>query len=93
MVSIVGSKPAGDGRWSQSDLLGNAAEWCSDNSMDIFLPTCDRDCLKYEVETSPRVFGGNFYDEAATFDNFEWLRGVAVDRREDAIGFRCARSP
>lgn len=36
-LSVVGSKPAGDGRWGQSDLSGNLQEWLLD--YDVGFPT------------------------------------------------------
>jgi formylglycine-generating enzyme required for sulfatase activity len=89
----VGSKPAGDGRWGQSDLAGNVMEWALDWN-DIYPNPCV-DCANL-VTAGARVMRGGSFNGPAT-----WLRTgtrtVFVDTtpstRSGDIGFRCARAP
>lgn len=57
-ITAVGSKPMGNGRWSQSDLAGNVSEWVLDTSTDYVTPCVD--CANM-VEVNGRIFrGGSF---------------------------------
>lgn len=86
----VGSKPAGDGRWGQSDLGGNVFE----RTLDFEGPYPNL-CMDCAVLTSTsddnRTRGGSFsYDPS-------WMRTVARSMwprsgRHRALGFRCARN-
>ncbi len=85
----AGTTPQGDGRWGQSDMAGNVAEW----ALDYFgggYPTSCENCLNTDVATWRVDRGGayalNDYSAlASTRDGFD-----AVQRRA-FIGFRCAR--
>lgn len=58
-LGVVGSKPAGDGRWKQSDLGGNVGEWLLDYSYAYQTP-CD-DCATVTAVSALRVLrGGDF---------------------------------
>lgn len=86
----VGSKPPGDGRWNQSDLAGNVAEWTLDWYAP-YTPTCS-DCANLVVAEA-RVFrGGSFYNTSV--DARTGRRGsLPPASRSVQIGFRCARAP
>jgi formylglycine-generating enzyme len=86
----------GDGKWGQSDLGGNAAEWV----LDWYAPytdPCD-DCANLVPESpADRVArGGDFEKTQPTLRAAS--RGVNVgatnppDTRLRSIGVRCARS-
>jgi formylglycine-generating enzyme required for sulfatase activity len=89
----VGSKPAGDGRWGQSDLAGNVVEWVLD--WDGTYPSPCVDCANLAPGGTRAMRGGCFNGPAT------WLRTgtrtVFVDTtpatRGGVIGFRCARPP
>ncbi len=87
----VGSKPAGDGMFGQSDLGGNAWEWVLDWHASPYANPCN-DCARL-TPASNRVFRGGSFGTDATF-----LR--AADRGDDtptsrsgSVGVRCSRTP
>jgi formylglycine-generating enzyme required for sulfatase activity len=89
---VVGSKPAGDGRWGQSDLAGNVVELLLD--WNGAYPTPCTNCANL-IPADFRVFrGGGFKDTAANlrtgmrdfFDAFPASRAAL-------FGVRCARPP
>ena len=88
----VGTKPAGDARWGQSDLAGNVAEW----TLDSFAPYASActDCADLTA-ASPRVIrGGNFNLPATYLRTGD--RGdatAAPTNRNSGVGVRCARAP
>jgi len=96
----VGSLPAGDGRWLQSDLTGNVGEWMLDyrddpddknEDMQYFMPCTDCAQLTPVSSSNPRALrGGSFSDHP------EYLRVakrgyVLPADRESDVGVRCAR--
>lgn len=89
----VGSKPAGDGRWGQSDLAGNLAEWALD--WDGLYPSPCVDCANLATEGTRVVRGGSFFDAAASIRT--GARSAVVDTTPSTqagdTGFRCARAP
>ena len=91
-VNAVGSEsPAGDGRWGQADLAGNAYGWALDWYQSPYANPCN-DCADL-TPTSDRVIrGGGFPSPASN------LRGAHRDyaspnARGSDIGVRCARTP
>jgi formylglycine-generating enzyme len=90
----VGTKPAGDGRWGQSDLAGNVAEWTLDSASNYQYDAYPNPCVDCADLTPgfPRaVRGGGFYWPSI------WLRaGVryfqALGIRAGSVGMRCARA-
>jgi formylglycine-generating enzyme required for sulfatase activity len=86
----VGSKPAGNGKWSQADLAGNVAEWVLDYAGDFPLPCVD--CAGTLHPAAERVHrGGAFDQDADVLGSLESSRRVP-SARYDGIGVRCARS-
>jgi sulfatase modifying factor 1 len=86
---VVGSKPAGNGRWGQSDLAGNVWEWTLDWYASPYPTPCDN-CANLTPSYGRTLRGGYFHNEA------KYLR--AADRSDawpggssDGIGVRCAR--
>lgn len=88
----VGSKPAGDGRWGQSDLAGNVWEWNLDWYAAQYANPC-MDCADVTVASNRIIRGGSYQD------NLNFLRatyrysGVVPTGRGGNVGFRCARAP
>jgi formylglycine-generating enzyme required for sulfatase activity len=88
----VGSQsPKGDGKWGQSDLVGNIWQWTYDNYDDPYPQTPCDDCAD-EPQASMNVLRGG-----SAFHGTDWLP-VSIRHPIDAatprwadVGFRCAR--
>jgi formylglycine-generating enzyme required for sulfatase activity len=84
----VGTKPAGDGRFGQSDLAGNVQEWVLDFG-NLYANPCS-DCASLVSNQTRIIRGGNFHfasDEART-----GVRGgFPPEQRFPEVGTRCAR--
>ena len=86
----VGTKPAGDGRWGQSDLAGNVWEWTLDGYGGYVNPCPD--CANL-TQASYRVIRGGGFNKFAT-DLRAGYRGNDIPAdRDSSIGVRCARTP
>jgi sulfatase modifying factor 1 len=87
-ILLVGTKPAGDARWGQSDLAGNVFEWTLDWGAP-YGDTCT-DCANLSPGAHRELRGGSFASD--TFD-LRSGRRLALDPavRIPMLGFRCAR--
>ena len=88
----VGTKPAGDGRWGQSDLAGNVWEWTLDSYAGTYAINPCNDCVDLTPTGGRTARGGYFSSPIA------WLRsanrfGNAENFRVSEQGARCARAP
>lgn len=89
----VGSKPAGDGRWGQSDLFGNVDEWLLDWSAPYQTPCADCADLTQPNANPMRVIrGGSFGGSAVGSRSGDRTSDVPSDLVYN-FGFRCARAP
>jgi sulfatase modifying factor 1 len=89
--SAVGRAPAGDGRWGQSDLAGNAWEWTLDEGSTDFYPTPCADCA-YLVDLGARMVRGGAYDNPGPIERGGYRATLIPTYREAGLGFRCARA-
>jgi formylglycine-generating enzyme required for sulfatase activity len=80
--------PAGDGRWGQSDLAGNLAEW----TKDFGAPKPCTDCAA-TISAGSTIRGGNFGTTDSAGLATTSVPSGAPDLNNPTIGFRCARSP
>jgi formylglycine-generating enzyme required for sulfatase activity len=87
-VLVVGSLPLGDGRWGQSDLAGNVAEWTLDYNA-AYQSTCT-DCANLATTASRQSRGGGFGDGKVPLRT-AFRRGVAPLNGTSTTGVRCAR--
>ena len=85
----VGSKPAGDGRWGQSELAGNVGEWVFDE-YGLNVPCSD--CADLPIGTVVAVVGG-YYNRDQTEVRTAFEDGGDPTSRFDTAGARCARAP
>jgi len=86
----VGTKPMGDGRWSQSDLAGNVHEWTLDWYATTYASPC-MDCAGLTATLSRVVRGGGF-DERPSLMRAGARHDRSPEYRDHDFGFRCARN-
>ena len=86
----VGSKPAGDGRWGQSDLAGNVFEWTLDSFAGYVSPCTD--CADLTVAPNRVARGGSFADDATYLRTADRRYQYPAASRNVVLGVRCARS-
>jgi len=91
-IAPVGTAALGAGLWGQLDLVGNLFEW----NLDVSVPYVDpcTDCAYLPGTAGPVIRGGDFQSAAApnlvsSYRN----EGIYATDREQANGFRCARTP
>lgn len=87
----VGSKsPIGDGKWGQSDLIGNVAEQTLDYYPGFINPCSD--CADFNSSATRAIHGSGF-DYTPVGSNLRSLARSGNDptQRFQSLGFRCAR--
>lgn len=89
-LTSVGTKPAGDGRWGQSDLAGNVYEWVLDWAGNYTNP-CDN-CANLTV-TGYRMFRGGSYGNSIGLLRASFRNSFPPSVRSSRIGIRCGRIP
>lgn len=89
----VGTKPAGDGRWEQSDLTGNVEEWALDyyDISGSYEDVCV-DCADL-ISATNRVLRGGAFNSGGGPLRTGRRQPFPPDHRDYYIGFRCARAP
>jgi formylglycine-generating enzyme required for sulfatase activity len=92
---FVGTKPAGNGRWGQSDLAGNVWEWTLDGYAAAYQNPCT-DCANLAASPTRVVRGGGFGAFGAGISDLRTANRTfdqAPDNRLPGVGARCARRP
>jgi formylglycine-generating enzyme required for sulfatase activity len=94
-VQAVGSKaPAGNGKWGQADLVGNAWEWNVDVFANPYVAGACDDCANTNgAGATQRVFRGGSAGNDATFLLSANRYGRDPSDHNAFIGLRCARTP
>lgn len=91
-IAPVGSIPAGNGKWSHSDLAGNVNEWVIDLYQNPYLGPCT-DCAQWTGFSNARVIRGGSYLGVSS----DLLAAARVEvpepTRYNDMGSRCARTP
>src|SRR5262249_40619476 len=88
---VVGSKPLGDGRWGQSDLAGNVAEWTLDWAANAYINPCT-DCAELTPARYRIYRGGNYADPPGSART-SVRASDGPTANASILGARCARSP
>ena len=91
-IAPVGSVPAGNGRWGQSDLAGNVWEWTLDGYKTPYNETLCANCAN-SANSAVRVFRGGFFFRTVGNLLSSYRNANAPSFRIEDIGSRCARSP
>ncbi|HEX8111774.1 MAG TPA: formylglycine-generating enzyme family protein [Kofleriaceae bacterium] len=92
-IMPVGSTPAGDGRWGQSDLAGNVYELLLDYGVPPYLTPCT-DCANLQIYASQggaRIIRGGSYGGGPDTLRTGFRLGLPPLQRDADVGFRCAR--
>jgi sulfatase modifying factor 1 len=91
-LAPVGLKPAGDGRWGHSDMLGMLSEFVYDVSVTNYAANCT-DCAHDSVNGMRTTRGTNFRSSDTTLGFVTGIgrSGLNVGQRAYHVGFRCAR--
>jgi formylglycine-generating enzyme required for sulfatase activity len=88
-LTQVGSHPMGDGRWGQSDLGGNVAEWMLDYTGPY--PGGCTDCAQLAPTTTRQIRGGSFTD-GKRFNRVTFKVSLNPAAISPTAGIRCARA-
>lgn len=85
---VVGTRPAGNSRWGQSDLAGNVSEWTLDYT-GPYASTCN-DCANLAVSNTRQLRGGS-YTDGKRFERVTFRVGLPPATASPVSGIRCAR--
>lgn len=93
-VQAVGSKPAGNGKWGQADLVGNVWEWNVDVFANPYKQAACVNCAYTDVvSASQRVFRGGSAGNDGSFLLSASRYSRDPSDHNSMVGMRCARKP
>ena len=94
-VQAVGSRaPAGNGKWGQADLVGNAWEWNLDVFANPYAQTECVDCAYLKLtSSSQRAFRGGSAGNDASYLLASTRSSRDPSDHNAFVGARCARNP
>lgn len=89
-LTVVGSKPKGNGKWGHADLAGDVLQWMRDWSGNYPVP-CN-DCAILTTTDSWRLLRGGAFTYDASYQTSAFRYGLYPGMERTAeIGVRCAR--
>ncbi|MBN1606484.1 MAG: formylglycine-generating enzyme family protein [Polyangiaceae bacterium] len=91
-VLPVGSRPAGDGRWKQSDLAGSMREWILDRYTVPYPHSECNNCANL-TDGLLRAHRSGAWDYGSDPLAAAYRNGGAPTGRVTSLGVRCARGP
>src|SRR5205823_6088113 len=86
----VGAKKANP--WGLYDMHGYVWEWCLDAWRDDYAKAPDDGSPVQVAKAAKRVIRGGAWTEVADACRSAFRKGVEIDTRTAAIGFRCVRA-
>jgi sulfatase modifying factor 1 len=93
-IAVVGSVTAGNAKWGQSDLGGNAFEWTLDAFASPYTQITCVNCANTTVGATNRVLRGGSYDTSVSgLLNMDRSSYYGPDNNYPEVGARCARAP
>ena len=89
----VGKMPLGDGRWGQSDLTGNVAEWTLDWRNASYVNPCT-DCADLTISLFRIARGGSIFDHVPFLrtSSRNFFMPASQGDIPGELGARCART-
>jgi formylglycine-generating enzyme required for sulfatase activity len=91
-IAPVGSAPAGNGYWGQSDLAGNLWEWVFDWQASPYSISPCSDCAN-TTQAAWRGFRGGYLADPASYLTTTFRSGATPATRNYGVGARCVRAP
>ena len=90
-IAVVGTAPAGNGKWGHADLAGSVEEWNLDWMVSGYPAPCN-DCANLASADQRVLRGGDFQSDAFWLES-DTRNGAGTPwRRMENWGFRCART-
>ncbi len=91
-MEVASESPKGDGRWGQTDLAGNVAEWNVDAYASPYAAGACVDC-GYFGPSAERVMRGGAFGSGTVGALASWRFKTTPALRATTFGIRCGRAP
>jgi formylglycine-generating enzyme required for sulfatase activity len=92
-IAPVGTVPAGNGKWGQSDLAGNIWEWNLDWFVNPYVSSQCTDCADLTATPNRAIRGSSFNWNVVAYLLTSHRDIDPVLYRHEDLGVRCARRP